>query len=72
MVGMERKKENSAAVRRSSPSSNPPMMVAPERDTPGTMAMACATPISEAGAERDLLDAAIKHALSAFPRRSEL
>ena len=35
MVGMARKKENSAAARLSLPSSIAPTMVAPERDTPG-------------------------------------
>ena len=35
MVGMARKNENSAAALRSSPSSTPPMIVAPARDTPG-------------------------------------
>ena len=38
MVGMAMKNENSAAARRSTPISTPPTMVAPERETPGTMA----------------------------------
>ena len=38
MVGIARKKENSAAARLSAPISMAPTMVAPERDTPGTMA----------------------------------
>ena len=38
MVGMARKKENSAAERLSVPSSSAPTMVAPERDTPGISA----------------------------------
>ncbi len=38
MVGKARKKLNSAAERLSVPSNRPPAMVAPERDTPGTMA----------------------------------
>ena len=37
-VNMARKNENSAAVGRSRPTSIPPMMVAPERDTPGIRA----------------------------------
>ena len=38
IVGMARKKLNSAAVRRSTPSVSAPMMVAPDRLTPGTIA----------------------------------
>ncbi len=38
MVGMARKKENSAAERLSAPSSSEPTMVAPERDVPGISA----------------------------------
>ena len=45
MVGMARKNENSAAARRSTPSSSAPMMVAPERLTPGTMARHWIAPI---------------------------
>ena len=36
MVGMPIKKQNSAAVVRSRPKSRAPMMVAPEREVPGT------------------------------------
>jgi hypothetical protein len=36
MIGMAMKKLNSAAARRSTPSSIEPTMVEPERDTPGT------------------------------------
>ena len=39
MVGTARKKENSAAVFRESPCNIPPIMVAAERETPGTMAI---------------------------------
>ena len=35
MVGMARKKENSAAARLSTPKSSAPTMVEPERDVPG-------------------------------------
>ena len=48
MVGTARKKLNSAAVLRSSPISRPPMMVAPERETPGIMAMHCTAPTPSA------------------------
>ena len=36
MVGMPMKKQNSAAVVRSRPKRRAPMMVAPEREVPGT------------------------------------
>ena len=39
-VGIARKKENSVATARSRPTPSPPMMVAPERETPGTIASA--------------------------------
>ena len=39
-VGIARKNENSVATARSRPSARPPMMVAPERETPGTIATA--------------------------------
>ena len=39
MVGTARKKENSAAAFRVSFCVNPPMIVAADRDTPGTMAI---------------------------------
>ena len=45
MVGIASQNENSAAERRSAPSSMAPTMVAPERDTPGTMARHCTTPM---------------------------
>ena len=45
MVGMARKKENSAAARLSAPSSSAPTMVAPERDTPGISARHWNSPI---------------------------
>jgi len=45
---MARKKLNSAAVRRSSPSDNPPMMVAPERLTPGIIDRHWITPTPSA------------------------
>src|SRR6185436_13406045 len=35
-AGIARKNENSAAAARSSPASRPPIIVAPDRDTPGT------------------------------------
>src|SRR4030095_8347017 len=38
IVGIARKNENSAAAARSSPISMPPTMVAPDRETPGTIA----------------------------------
>ena len=39
---MARKNENSVAALRDMPNSMPPMIVAPERDVPGTRASACA------------------------------
>ena len=52
MVGIARKKENSAAERLSTLSSNAPVIVAPERDTPGIKATTWQIPIlkqSESG-----------------------
>ena len=46
IVGTARKKLNSAAVLRSTPSISAAMMVAPERDTPGIMATHWPSPIS--------------------------
>ena len=46
MVGIASQNENSAAERRSAPSSMAATMVAPERDTPGIMARHCATPMA--------------------------
>ena len=48
MVGMARKKENSAATRRSTPSIMAPMMVAPARETPGIMARHWTKPMPSA------------------------
>ena len=48
MVGIARKKENSAAERLSQPMSSAPAIVAPERDTPGTMARHWKRPIVSA------------------------
>ena len=48
MVGSDRKKLNSAAARFSTRSISAPTIVAPDRDTPGTIARHCATPISSA------------------------
>ncbi len=45
MVGMARKKENSAAARLLAPSSMAPTMVEPERETPGTIARHWISPI---------------------------
>ncbi len=50
-VGTARKKENSVAARRDSPNSNPPMMVAPEREVPGISAKHCATPTFSASSQ---------------------
>src|ERR1051326_7110545 len=47
-VGMARKNENSVATARSRPSASPPMIVAPDRDTPGMIAMAWQTPTPNA------------------------
>ena len=47
IVGMARKKENSAAAARSRPSAIAPTIVAPERDTPGISASAWHAPIAE-------------------------
>ena len=46
MVGMARQNENSAAERLSAPNSIADTIVAPERDTPGTMAKHWNTPIA--------------------------
>ncbi len=48
MVGMASTKENSAAVRRSTPHSRAAMIVAPEREVPGTIASTWPNPISTA------------------------
>ena len=47
MVGIASQNENSAAERRSAPNSMAPTMVAPERDTPGTMARHWQTPMAK-------------------------
>lgn len=44
MVGNASKKENSTIVFRGIPRSRPPIINAPERDTPGINAIACITP----------------------------
>ena len=46
MVGMASQNENSAAARRSAPSSIADTMVAPERETPGIMDTHWASPIT--------------------------
>jgi len=48
IAGMESKKLNLAANSLSSPRNRPVDMVAPDRDIPGAMAHACATPINMA------------------------
>ena len=48
MVGMARKKENSAAAARSTRKTRAPMMVAPARLTPGIMARHWHSPIRNA------------------------
>ena len=45
MVGIASQNENSAAERRSAPSSMAATMVAPERETPGIMDTHCASPM---------------------------
>ena len=45
MVGIASQNENSAAERRSAPSSMAPTMVAPERDTPGIIETHCTRPM---------------------------
>ena len=52
MVGIARKKENSAAVLRDRPKMTPPMMVAPEREVPGIIASAWAKPTLSASVQR--------------------
>ena len=47
MVGMASQNENSAAERRSAPSSMAATMVAPERETPGIMDTHCAKPMTK-------------------------
>ncbi|MNG39424.1 hypothetical protein D3C84_1275020 [compost metagenome] len=51
MVGIARKKENSVAVLRDRPNSNPPMMVEPERDVPGIIARHWAKPTLSASCQ---------------------
>ena len=46
MVGIASQNENSAAERRSAPSSMADTMVAPERETPGIMDTHCARPMT--------------------------
>src|SRR4029079_7753130 len=48
MIGIARKNENSVATLRDRPKSMPPMMVAPERDVPGTSEKHCAIPTASA------------------------
>src|SRR5690625_7609004 len=48
MVGIAKKKENSVAVLRWIPANIPPIIVAPERDVPGTIARHCAKPTAKA------------------------
>ena len=48
MVGIDRKKENSAAPRLLTPRSSAPTMVEPDRLTPGTMARHWKNPIFSA------------------------
>src|SRR5512143_484155 len=48
ITGMASRKENSAAAGRATPTSNAPMIVAPERDTPGMSEHSCAIPIHSA------------------------
>ena len=81
MVGMARKKLNSAAVRRSIPMASAPMIVAPERLTPGIIEMhwnrptpsawrtgSCATPLGPPGlAHFSIARIAIPPRISAQP-----
>ena len=48
MVGNAKKNEYSVATLRSSPASNPPMMVEPDRDMPGISDAHCAMPTQKA------------------------
>ncbi len=48
IVGIARKKENSAEADSDTPPSNPPIIVEADRDMPGSKAMHCAAPISRA------------------------
>ena len=48
MVGIARKNENSAAAARSRPTTMPPTIVAPDRETPGTSASTWHAPIARA------------------------
>ena len=48
MTGIARKKENSVAARRERPSAYPPMIVAPEREVPGTSESTWASPMPSA------------------------
>ncbi len=45
MIGVERRKENLAAASLSNPLNKLAEIVIPERETPGMIAKACATPI---------------------------
>ena len=51
---MERKNENSVAARRDRPSAYPPMIVAPEREVPGTSDSTWASPMPSAVGGRNV------------------
>src|SRR5215216_5476164 len=48
MTGIAKKKDNSVAATRVNPRAYPPIMVAPEREVPGTRDSTCARPIPSA------------------------
>jgi hypothetical protein len=48
MVGIESRNEKRTAAARERPTSRPPMIEAPERETPGMSAVDWATPMSSA------------------------
>ena len=58
-AGTDSRNEKRAAAARSKPSSRPALIVAPERDTPGISASACAKPIDEPVAGGHVVDVAV-------------
>ena len=60
MVGMARKNENSAAAFLSTPSSRPPTIVAPLRDTPGMIDRHCHRPMPSAVFHDSFMESSVR------------
>ena len=69
MTGTARKKENSVAAVRERPRAYPPMIVAPDRETPGKSASIWASPIAERRPRRKV--AGVGHPLHRLPALDE-